>query len=264
LSTFLVKGVFRTLVLVQCIVAIAALYFSRTFDGHAEQLLEALQFLLLIGVASYVALLQHAMRGQVSTREETERELRHERHTLEKRVDERTAELRAEVSERRRAEQLNRDRNRVLEMLVRDEDTPKILQALTEEVAHHSTSLSCALHLLDGDTLTLAAQSSLPSTLAGRLQQIATGNLDAPNAWPSTRRAFTQWGTLARRTGRGPSCCVPMARIRFGRPRSLPVAIVRSAPSAPTVCSCTLRASRILSFSRQVASWHLSSWSGIG
>ena len=191
------RKIFGTLVLVQCVVAIAALCFSRSLHGPDEQLLEALQFLLLLGVAAYAAWLQRAMRTQVATREETETELRREHHTLEKRVDLRTAELRAEVSERRRAEQLNHDRYRVLEMLVRDEDTPKILQALTEAVAHHSTALSCALHLLDGDKLTLAAQSSLPPTLAGRLQQIATRNLDAPERVALGQKGIHAVGNLS-------------------------------------------------------------------
>jgi diguanylate cyclase (GGDEF)-like protein len=195
-SALLRKEIFRTLVFFQCVFAIAVLCFSRTLHGPGEQLLDALQFLLLLGVAAYVAWLQRAARTQVATREATETELRRERHSLEERVDLRTAELRAEISERRRAEQLNRDRYRVLEMLVRDEDTPKILQALTEAVAHHSTALSCALHLLDGDKLTLAAQSSLPSTLAGRLQQIATRNLDAPECVALVQKGIYAVGDL--------------------------------------------------------------------
>jgi GGDEF domain-containing protein len=205
-AALLRKEIFRTLVFVQCVVAIAALCFSRTLHGPEEQFLDALQFLLLLGVAAYVAGLRRAVLTQVATREETETELRRERHTLEKRVDLRTAELSAEVSERRRAERLNRDRYRVLEMLVRDEDTPKILQALTEAVAHNSAALSCALHLLDGDKLTLAAQSSLPSTLASRIQQIATCNLDAPecvalgqkgiHAVGDLRQAHKPWSEL--------------------------------------------------------------------
>jgi metal-responsive CopG/Arc/MetJ family transcriptional regulator len=128
LSALLRNGIFRTLVFAQCLVVIGAIILLRTFHGPAEHLLEALQFLLPLGFASYVAWVLRAKR--------------------------------ATVSERRRAEQLNRDRNRVLEMLGRHEDTPKILQALTEAVAHHSPSHSCALHLLEGETLTLAAQSS--------------------------------------------------------------------------------------------------------
>ena len=179
MSTLLRNGIFRTLVAASCLVVIGASYFSRNLHGPAEHLLEALEFLLLLGFASYVAWLQRATRGA--------------------------------VSQRRRAEQLNRDRNRVFEMLVRHADTPKILQALTEAVAHHSTSLSCALHLLEGDTLTLAAQASLPSTLADSLQQIATGNLDAPEcvaldqkgirAVGDLRQVYDPWSELLRANG---------------------------------------------------------------
>ena len=179
MSTLLRNGIFRTLVFAQCLIVIGASCLSRTLPGPAEHLLEALQFLVLLGFASCVVWLQR--------------------------------DLRAAVSERRRAEQQNRDRDRVLEMLVRHEDTPKILQALTEAVAHHSTSLSCALHLLEGETLTLAAQSSLPSTLAGRLQQIATGNPDAPEcvafdqkgvrAVGDLRQVHNPWSELLRANG---------------------------------------------------------------
>jgi diguanylate cyclase (GGDEF)-like protein len=143
---------------------IGASSLSRTLHGPAEHLLEALQFLLLLGFASCVAWLQ--------------------------------GNLRAAACERWRAEQQDRDRNRVLEMLVRHEDTPKILQALAEAVAHHGTSLACALHLLEGDTLTLAAQSSLPATLADRIQQIATGNLDAPECVALDQKSACAVGDL--------------------------------------------------------------------
>ena len=196
MPTLLRDGIFRALVFVQCVVVIGALCFSRSVHGRAEQLLEVFQFLLLLSVAAYVAWLQRDLRAQVATREETEGELRRERHTLEKRVEVRTAELCAEVSERRRAEQLNRDRNRVLEMLVRDEAAPRILQALTEAVAHRSTSLSCALHLIAGDTLTLAAQSSLPSTLAERLQLIPMRNPDAPECVALGQKSIHAVGEL--------------------------------------------------------------------
>lgn len=179
MSALLRNGIFRTLVFAQCFVVIGAGYFSRTLHGPAEHLLEALQFLLLLGFAFCVAWLQRATRSA--------------------------------VSQRRRTEQQNRDRNRILEMLLRHEDTPKILQALTEAVAHHSASLSCALHLLEGDTLTLAAQSSLPSTLADTLQQIATGNLDAPEcvalgqkgvrAVGDLRQVHGPWSELLRANG---------------------------------------------------------------
>lgn len=164
LSTLLRNGIFRTLVVAQCLVVIGAGYFSRTLDGPAEHRLEALQFLLLLGFVSHVVWLRRATR--------------------------------AAVSEQGRTEELNSDRNRVLEMLVRREETSKILQTLTETVAHHSTSLSCALHLLEADTLTLAAHASLPSTLAATLQQIAPSNLDAPECMALSQKGIHASGNL--------------------------------------------------------------------
>jgi diguanylate cyclase (GGDEF)-like protein len=126
--------------------------------------LEAIQFLLPLGLALCVVWLQRATR--------------------------------AAVSERRRTEQLKQDRNRVLEMLVGREDTPKILQALTETVAHHNTSLSCALHLLEAHTLTLAAHASLPSALAGSLQQITTDNIEVPECTALHQKSICSFGDL--------------------------------------------------------------------
>jgi diguanylate cyclase (GGDEF)-like protein len=164
LSTLLRNGIFRTLVVAQCLVVIGASYFSRTLHGPAQHLLEALQFLLPLGLALCVVWLQRATR---------------------------TA-----LSERRRTEQLKLDRNHVLEMLVGREDTPKILQALTETVAHHNTSLSCALHLLEADTLNLAAHASLPSTLVGSLQQLATSNMEVPECTALNQKGICSLGDL--------------------------------------------------------------------
>ncbi len=170
MSTLLRNGIFRTLVFAQCLVVIGAGCLSRALHGRAEHLLEAAQLLLLLGFACCVAAwLQRSMR--------------------------------AAASERQRAERQNRDRSRVLEMLVRHEETPKILQALTEVVTQYSTSLGCALHLLEGDTLTLAAQSSLPSTLAARLQQIATGSLDAPERVALGQKGVRSVGDLRQVNG---------------------------------------------------------------
>lgn len=175
---------FRTLVLVQVLVAIGALWLTRSFYsvGSWVEILEATSLLLVLTTAFYVAWLQRAMQAQVATRQASEQELLRERHTLEQRVNERTAELRTEVEERRRAEQLNRGRNQVLEMLARDEPTGKILETLVESVAKHRSTWSCALHLLEGETLRLAAQSHLSQTLAGRLDRISTKDSDAPES----------------------------------------------------------------------------------
>jgi diguanylate cyclase (GGDEF)-like protein len=170
--------------MVQVLVAIGALWMTRSFNsvGSWVEILEATSLLLVLATAFYVAWLQRAMQAQVATRQASEQELLRERNTLEQRVNERTAELRTEVEERCRAEQLNRGRNQVLEMLARDEPTDKILETLVETVAKHRSTWSCALHLLEGETLRLAAQSRLPQTLAGRLDRISTKDSDAPES----------------------------------------------------------------------------------
>ena len=184
LSGSLHSRVFRTLVVVQVLVAIGALWMTRSFHDAAGwvEILETASLLLALAVALYVAWLQRAMQAEVATREVSEQELLRERHTLEQRVNERTAELRTEVEERRRAEQLNRGRNQVLEMLARDELTDKILETLVETVAKHRSTWACALHLLEGETLRLAAHSRLPQTLAGRLERISTKDSNAPES----------------------------------------------------------------------------------
>lgn len=151
-------------------------------DGRWTEVLEAVALLLILASMAYVAWLQRAMRAQVATRLETEQKLRREHDTLERRINERTAELQAEVQERRRAEQLNRGRSQVLEMLARDEPTQKILEALVEIVANHRSTWACALHQLEGGALKLVAQSRLPHTLAERLEQITVKMADAPES----------------------------------------------------------------------------------
>ena len=66
MSTLLRNGIFRTLVVAQCLVVIGASYFSRTLHGPAEHLLEAIQFLLPLGLALCVVWLQRATRTALS------------------------------------------------------------------------------------------------------------------------------------------------------------------------------------------------------
>jgi diguanylate cyclase (GGDEF)-like protein len=170
--------------MVQVLVAIGALWMTHSVHGAGGwvEVLETTSLLLVLAAAAYVAWLQHAMQTEVATRGVSEQELLRERNTLEQRVNERTAELQTEVEERRRTEQLNRGRNQVLEMLARNEPTDKILETLVETVAKHRSTWSCALHLLECETLRLAAQSRLPQTLAGRLDCISTKDSDAPES----------------------------------------------------------------------------------
>jgi len=194
--------------------------------GGWTEVLETTTLLLILLTVIYVAWLQRAIQSQVTTREETERELRRERNTLEQRVKERTAELQTEVQERRRAEQLNRGRNQVLEMLACDEPTQTILETLVETVATHRSTWACALHLLDGETLKLTAQSRLPSTLAARLDRIAAKITDAPEiavlngeevfVLPDLNQEHRPWIELLRANGAQSAWSAPF--LREGKP----------------------------------------------
>jgi diguanylate cyclase (GGDEF) domain len=152
---------------------------SQVQDRWVE-IFEAITFLFTFAALFYIARAERAIRLQVATREASERELLRERETLEKRVGIRTAELEAEVKERRRAELLNQRRSRVLEMLVRNEPAQKILDVLIETAAMHSSTWACALHLMEDDSLVLKAQSRLPNTLKSRIEVIALETVDAP------------------------------------------------------------------------------------
>ncbi len=86
-----------------------------------------------------------------------------ERLALERRVEERTAELRQEVDERRRAEEMNRGQKQVLEMLAAPGDlkTEDILRHLTETVASQNENWRCSLHLAGGRQRISAARGQL-------------------------------------------------------------------------------------------------------
>lgn len=153
-------------------------------NAHGSSLwidvLEAASLIPLLAVVVLVGWQQREMRLQDAVREEMEGELRRERNRLEKHVEERTEELQREVKERTRAEQLNRGRNQVLEMLVRNEPAEKILGRLAETVANYRSIWSCAVHLQEGDTLRLAAEYRLPGKLTARVQKLPRSLTDAP------------------------------------------------------------------------------------
>lgn len=146
------------------------------FDGFA--------LLLMIGAAVSLLRLSFLMKAQIAEKDAAEAALRAERSTLEKRIENRTSELRAEVEERRRAEQLNRGRNRVLEMLARNHPIEEIISLLARTVAEQRSSWGCAIHLVSKtrSQLELTAAADLPERLLAHLTAISSAFPDAPES----------------------------------------------------------------------------------
>ncbi len=136
----------------------------------------------LLAAVLCINVLKRDARRQSQRRESMEGELRRERAALEQRIEERTAELQLEVSERVRAEQLNEGRNRILEMLMREVASREVLQALVDVVARERSTLGCALHLAGAGTLRMEASSGLPQKLLHKLNELAVSMTDAPEA----------------------------------------------------------------------------------
>ncbi|MFZ1013613.1 MAG: EAL domain-containing protein, partial [Terracidiphilus sp.] len=103
---------------------------------------------------------------------------------LERRVEERTRELRQEVEDRRRIEHLNRGQKQILEMLADpgDLNTEDILQHLAGVVASRNQGWECAIHLVErnGKLLHLAANSEVAERLKGYLENVGTEYPDTP------------------------------------------------------------------------------------
>jgi diguanylate cyclase (GGDEF)-like protein len=135
---------------------------------------------LLLTTIFCMVWLKREMNLQIEHRVKIEAELRQERSSLENRIQARTAELQSEVKERLRIEQLNRGRNQILEMLARDEATEEIFRVLVEVLARHRSIWSCALHLLDGETLRLQASADLPEKLVRNLLELSAGLAGVP------------------------------------------------------------------------------------
>ena len=121
-------------------------------------------------------------RRQAADRQQMEDELRRAHGTLERRIEDRTAELRTEVKERQRAEQLNRGRNELLEMLAQEEPPHKIFQALADVIARDRSRWCCALHLVRDGELQMESSSGLPANLLRSLKQLDVAMADAPEA----------------------------------------------------------------------------------
>jgi hypothetical protein len=128
-------------------------------------------FLLVALLCMHI--LKRDARRQELDRERMESELRRERSTLEKRIDLRTAELQSEVAVRQRAEQLNRGRNQLLEMLAREEPEQDIFRTMVDIIAKDRSRWCCALHLLKRGKLHLF---SAPVDAESAAHLLATGN----------------------------------------------------------------------------------------
>lgn len=154
---------------------------------HVESIkiwLDGMALLLMTGAAVSLLRLHFLLKAQNAQKDAAEAELRAEHVTLEKRIENRTAELRAEVEERRRAEQLNRGRNRVLEMLARNRPTREIISLLAGTVAEQRSSWGCAIHLVSKSCseLQLDATADMPERLITHLATINSAFPDAPES----------------------------------------------------------------------------------
>jgi diguanylate cyclase (GGDEF)-like protein len=154
--------------------------FVRVWDTAAQAI-----SLLLCCTLCVLGLSLRARAGREGIRrEEAELQLAREQRALERRIQERTHELRQEVEVRRRAENLNRGQKQVLEMLAapRQRKTEDILRHLTATVAAQRRSWECSLHLMNksGKTLHLAASSEVDEKLRRYLDSISADFPDAP------------------------------------------------------------------------------------
>jgi len=137
--------------------------------------------LLLITVAfGYAIHLFRLLRREELARYRIESELNQERTALERRVQARTSALQAEVQDRQRAESLNRGRNRVLEMVARNESITETLQVLANTLAEYRSTWICAIHTLDCGLLKLTASSGLSDKVKHHLRTILADNTGAP------------------------------------------------------------------------------------
>src|ERR1700733_6959649 len=108
---------------------------------------------------------------------------------LERRVEERTRELRKEVEERRLVEHLHRGQRRGMEMLAEPGDLKPedILQFLADTVAARKQGWECAVHLVDrsGKSLQLAASSEVTERLRIYFNAVGTEYADSPECQAS-------------------------------------------------------------------------------
>ena len=144
----------------------------------------------------------YRVRRQIEAREaaleEVKQGLRGETRGLEKCIEERTAELLAEVEVRRKAELLNWGRNQVLELLAKNEDLTVILNALLTTLTTQLPSSFAAIHRVEGDTLVLCAAVGVPEMLTQHIETIGTDFVDASESSALREGAFSLMAALVR------------------------------------------------------------------
>ncbi len=145
-------------------------------------LCEAIACLLIVFAFVYSLKLYRQLRREELARFQMESELAAERAALEKRVQARTSALEAEVKERQRAERVNRGRNRMLEMVARNEPISDIFKVLAETVAEFRSTWICEVHSLSSGSLKLVASSGFNDKLKQHLRSISTTFSDAPES----------------------------------------------------------------------------------
>jgi diguanylate cyclase (GGDEF)-like protein len=143
---------------------------------------EAIACLLIVFAFGYAVQLYHHLRKEEVARFLMESELTAERSALEKRVQARTSALEAEVKERQRAELLNRGRNRMLEMVARNEPISETFKVLAQTVTEFRTTWACAAHSHDAGSLKLMASCGLSDKMKQHLRSISTGFSGAPES----------------------------------------------------------------------------------
>lgn len=136
----------------------------------------------IFGTAAARLRMSRQIQGYQDARRSVESTLRSEQAALERRVADRTLELRNEVDERRRAEALNRGRNQVLELLARGASLEDTMAALAATVAGQRSNWTAAIHLRDEERLDLVGSAEIPAKLLPHLQTIDVSFSDSPEA----------------------------------------------------------------------------------
>ena len=196
----LYSRVLYAVILLQLVAGSVAWFASRSLrtqnaalrENHYLQIVEwalALTPFLIVTAVLCASMIRRDARRQGAGRQQMEDELRRAHSTLERRIEDRTAELQTEVTERQRAEQLNRGRNQLLEMLAQEEPPQKIFQALTDVITKDRSRWCCALHLVRDGGLQMESSSGLPANLLRSLKQLDVTMTDAPEAIALRERA---------------------------------------------------------------------------